>query len=124
MTGQQQRADHAKHDRDDEVEQDLRQIVEQLVEQPGLQEPDGDDADHMARPVVDRRLATGRRPERAALDAHEGFPLEDGARVLVDRLANHRRVRVGVADAAAARDDDEIGAGRPRDALRQRLQGL
>ena len=57
------------------------------------------------------------------LHTDPGLSGKDRVEVLIDRLADHRGVRVGVADPIRARDDHEARARRFADAFGKRLEG-
>ena len=97
--GQEPRGDHADRKRRQQRGRKTGQLAEPPLAERRFQESDGDHADHLAL-EEDRRFAPGRYAERAALHAHPRLAGEDDGRRLVDRLADERRVGVGVADAA------------------------
>src|SRR5437016_5234074 len=68
-----------------------------------------------------RRRASRGNAERASLHAHPGLARQDRSRVLVHRLADERRVRVGVSNSSGVGDDDVARAGGVADPLRRLL---
>ena len=74
------------------------QLADQALAQRRLQKADRNHADYLAL-GEDRRLAAGGNAQRATLDPDPRLAGEDGARILVDGLADQSRIGVGVSDA-------------------------
>ncbi len=121
---QQHGADGAERECDQHRGGIARQLGQEAGADPGFREPDRDHADHLAAPAPDRSLAPRGDAQRPLLDADPGTPGQHRGRVLVHRLADQRRVRVRVPDAAPVGDHHVGGAGRPPDGLGRGLDSV